>query len=313
MVDNKYIKDRYAAIRRSSWVGIVGNGLLAIMKITFGIIAGSAAVIGDGIDSATDIIGSIITFYVSSVASLPPDKEHPWGHDRIESIASKVIAIFILFAGIQLLINTFQGLMNGEVKEMPGKVAVVVTAISIVCKAIIASYKFKVSKKTDSKMVRNDAINMKNDIFLSSAVLIGLGVMYWTGLPIIDTIVGILLGVWITWTGIKLSLEANGSLLDGIDNGEATYKKLFNIISNTPNVYNPHKVKIRKLNNLYDITLDVEVDPNFSVKEGHEIAKNLENNIKKELVTVYDVLIHVEPRGNIEDEEFGLAPKDFKN
>ncbi|MFA7116597.1 MAG: cation diffusion facilitator family transporter [Bacteroidales bacterium] len=311
MVKNKVINIRKKRIQQTSIIGIIGNGLLAILKITVGIIAKSTAVIADGIDSASDIIGSIVTYYASNVSDLPPDMGHPWGHKRIETIASKVIAIFILFAGIQLIIITVSGLISGNEKEMPGIAAIIVTVISMIAKAIIAAYKFRIAKKFDSEMVRADAINMRNDIFLSTTVLIGLGLTFLVKLPIIDTIIGLALGVWIIYSGAKLSMESNAELMDSFDNQSVIYEKVFEIVDKTIGAYNPHKLRIRKIHNFVDIDLDIEVDGNLSVREGHAIATSIQDKIKQEFKTVYDVLIHVEPCGNVEKEQFGLSPKDF--
>jgi len=302
---------RSTEIKRSSLVGIIGNGLLAILKLIVGVMTHSAAVVADGIDSASDIVTSIITYYAGTVSDMPPDKEHPWGHSRIETISSKLISMLILFAGIQLVITTVKDLINNTVYELPGNATIVVTVISMISKALIASYKFKVAKRIDSEMIRADAINMKNDIYLSATVLIGLGVMYTTGLYIVDTIVGVLLGIWIIKTGVELSLQSNAELMDSFDNPDPMYKKLFAIVEKNHGAFNPHKARIRKINNMFVINLDIEVDYNLNVEEGHKIAKAIQKEVHKEFVSVYDVLIHVEPKGNVEEEQFGLSPKDF--
>lgn len=311
MSNTTAVNNRIKLIKQSSWVGIIGNGILAVLKVVVGLISGSVAVIADGIDSASDIVGSIITYYASNVSERPPDKEHPWGHKRIEAIATKVIAILILFAGLQLVISTVSMLWKGEVREIPGYAAIVVTIISIIGKAGIAIYKFRVAGKTNSLMVKADAINMKNDIFLSLSVLVGLGLTYITNLPIIDTLVGVALGLWIIKSGAELSIESNTELMDSFENQELWYKKLFSIAEETDGVYNPHRARIRKLNNLYDIHLDIEVDAHLSIKQGHVIVQTLEENIKESFVDVFDIMIHIEPLGNEEDEEFGLRPEDF--
>lgn len=303
---------RTAAIKYSSWIGIIGNGILATLKIGVGIISGSAAVIADGIDSASDIIGSLITLYAANVSDNPPDRHHPWGKKRIEAIATKVLSIFILFAGLQLVIGTAGMFFSDETRELPGKSAIIVTIISIFAKSAIAFYKFHIAKITNSLMVKADAINMKNDIFLSLAVLIGLGITYYTNLPIVDPIIGCLLGFWIIYNGAILSLETNAELLDSMKGNEEIYDDFFAAVEETPGVFNPHKVRIRRLNDLYDIIVDIEVDGNITVSEGHERTKLLEQNIKKRIPGVFDILIHVEPIGNIQEEQFGLTPRDFE-
>ncbi|MDC7219468.1 MAG: cation diffusion facilitator family transporter [Spirochaetales bacterium] len=304
-------KERSKAIGRASQLGIIGNAVLAVLKIAAGMIAGSAAVIADGIDSASDIIGSLVTFYTSQVSETPPDKEHPWGHRRIEAIATKVIALFILFAGIQLLISTAGNLLQGSGKEPPGQLAVTVTFISIVGKSLMALYKFRVGRRYRSSMVIADAVNMRNDIVISLAVLAGLGLTYLTGLHLIDSIVGLLLGILIIVNGAKLSLEINGELMDSFEERETVYRDVFSLVAEVPGALNPHRARIRKLNNQYDISLDIEVDPSLSIGEAHEIAGKVEEKIREKYPETFDVMIHVEPQGNREKEQFGLRPEDF--
>ena len=303
--------DKTILAQRSSWIGVVGNAALAISKIFIGIISNSTAVIADGIDSATDIIGSLVTLYASKVSSTPPDKEHPWGHGRIEALATKVLAIFIIFAGFQLILTTIQSFIAADNKEIPGVLAVVITVISILGKAALSYYKFQVAKKIDSAMIKADAIHMKNDIYISLAVLIGLGLTYFTQMAIIDSMIGILLGLWVMKSGISLSLEASVELLDSVRGDDDIYLKVIDIVDQLEAVQNPHKIRIRKLNNLFDINFDLEVDGNISVNEGHILAQKVENKIKTEIPNIFDIVIHVEPIGNCEEEQFGLSSKDF--
>lgn len=310
MTKETNISHRTLLIQRASLTGIVGNAILSVMKVSAGIISGSAAVIADGIDSASDIIASLISNYANSVSERPPDKKHPWGYARIETIATKVISILIFFAGLQLIISTVGRLFSNEAAELPSMLALVVTVLSIIGKATIAMYQSYIGKKADSKMVKADAAHMKNDIYLSAAVLLGLGLTYLTKLTLIDTIIGIALGVWIVWTGAKLSLASNAELMDSFEEQDEMYAKLFSIVKHIPAISNPHRARIRKINFRYDINLDIEIDANLTILQGHEIVKELELEIKKEFINVFDVVIHMEPKGNIEEKQFGLSPKD---
>ncbi|MFA6832523.1 MAG: cation diffusion facilitator family transporter [Bacteroidaceae bacterium] len=312
MSKRKKISNRRLLIHQASLVGIFGNATLSILKVAVGLISGSAAVIADGIDSASDVVGSLVTNLANKVSELPPDKEHPFGHTRIETAATAAISFLIVFAGIQLIITAVGRLCSSEQLEMPGKLAIVVTLLSIAGKLMISQYQSIIAKKTQSPMVKADSINMRNDVFLSIAVLIGLIATFLIGLPIIDKILGLILGFWIVWTGAQLFLSINSELMDSFPERDKLYTQLFKLIDAFPEISNPHKVRIRKINYLYDIDLDIEVDGHLSVFESHKIAMKLEQEIKKQMPNIYDVLIHVEPLSNQEDEQFGLTERDFK-
>jgi len=312
MKKKKRISPRRALIHQASLVGIFGNAALSILKVSIGLFAGSTAVIADGIDSASDVVGSLVTNFANKVSELPPDKEHPFGHTRVETAATAAISFLIVFAGIQLIISAVGRLYHHSVLDMPGKIALLVTVVSIVGKLIIAQYQSVIAAKTQSPMVKADSINMRNDVFLSIAVLIGLIATFVVDLPIIDKLLGLGLGLWIVWTGAQLFLSINSELMDSFPEREELYHTLFHTIEEFPEISNPHKVRIRKINYLYDIDIDIEVDGYLSVFVSHKIAMDLEKRIRETIPNVYDVLIHVEPLSNQETEQFGLSKHDFK-
>ncbi|MDC7233782.1 MAG: cation diffusion facilitator family transporter [Spirochaetales bacterium] len=308
---NSPADQRITIIRRASWRGIIGNALLALLKIIVGLLSGSMAVIADGIDSATDIVTSLITLLTSAIISEPPDKEHPWGHARAEAIATKALSFFIFFAGAQLLITAVQSLISDAQREMPGKWALLATGVSIVMKLLLALDKYNAGRKTKSSMLVADAQNMRNDIFLSLAVFIGLGGTYYFKMPVIDSITGLLLSLWILKSAYSLFMETSTELMDSVSD-QSVYCTVFKAATETEGVLNPHRARIRKLNMLYDIDLDIEVSGSLSLTAAHSIAVQVEENIKKALPdAIFDIMVHVEPEGNVESEEqYGLTPND---
>ncbi|QEN08071.1 cation transporter [Oceanispirochaeta crateris] len=302
---------RIQIIRRTSWIGIIGNGFLALLKIILGLFSGSIAVVADGIDSSADIVTSLITLFTANIINEPPDKEHPWGHARAETIATKALSFFIFFAGAQLFISTIQNLLTNELRQLPGKWALVAAGISIIGKILLALNKYNAGKITKSSMLIADAKNMQNDIILSLTVLIGLGCTYYFNLPLIDMLTGLFISLWIMKTAYSLFMETSIELMDSVSD-DTLYSTVFKAATETPGVINPHRARIRKLNNLYDIDLDIEVCGTISVREAHGIAVKVEENIKKALPEIFDIMVHVEPEGNIESgEQFGLTPEDF--
>ncbi len=305
------MNDRGKYIKKASWISILGNIFLSSLKITVGIISGSLAVIADGIDSASDIVTSIITLITANIISKPPDVRFPYGYEKADTIASKVLAFIIFFAGAQLAISTGSKLLEFQVREMPTTIAIYVTIISIVGKLLLALYQYKVGKKVNSSMLIANAQNMQSDVIISVSVLIGLIFIFIFKLPILDVITAFSVSGWIMWTAIRIFIKSNTELMDGVhDTG--IYKKVFKAVEEVEGVHHPHRVRIRQINNAYLIAIDIEVDGSLSVTDSHQIAHLVDENIKNKLDNVYDILVHIEPIGTIDkDEQYGVSTEDL--
>lgn len=303
-------------VRLASLIALVGNTLICTAKIGIGIYTGSLAVLGDGFDSSTDVLVSIMTLFVSFVISRPSDKEHPWGHQRAETIASVILAFIIFTAGFQLFLVSIKKLYafyNGSlVAEKPHIIAIAVTLVSIIMKLFLALNQHYLGKKAKSLMIQSNAKNMANDVILSVSVLAGLGISYFFKKYVFDSITAIFVSIWIMHSGIKLFIELNRELMDGNTN-KLVYKELFDAVNSIHGVYNPHRARIRNMANLLDIDLDIEVEPEMTVLDAHRISEQVASEIKTRIKNVYDVMIHIEPHGidNNESEGFGLRETDI--
>ena len=162
-------------------------------------------------------------------------------------------------------------------------------------------------------MLIANAKNMRNDILLSLSVLASLIFTVLLKEPLIDRIIALLISLFIMYTGFKIFMKSNIDLMDGIDN-TGVYDKLFESVRSVEGAHNPHRVRARKIGHYYMINLDIEVDPELPVRDAHDIAKNVENSIKSNLRNIYDVMVHVEPLGNMEvDEKYGITETEIHN
>jgi cation diffusion facilitator family transporter len=305
-------KERTKELKRASWIGIAGNSVLSLLKITVGFISGSYAVVADGIDSLSDVFTFFITLYTTRIISKPPDKRYPYGYMKAETVATKLLSFIIFFAGAQLLISTASRIFNHEPREMPDIIAIYVTVISIAGKLILSLWQFKIGRKNNSAMIIANAKNMRNDIVISLSVLVGLIFTFQFGMPVLDLITALLVSFWIMKVAFNIFMETNRELMDGVDD-TSVYDKIFQAVDSVEGAKNPHRIRVRKAANLYLIALDIEVDKNITVSDAHEIGRRVEIKIKKEISNIYDILLHIEPEGNIEDDEqFGLSRNDFK-
>lgn len=300
---------RARVIERASVIGIIANAALAAAKIVIGFLARSAAVIGDGVDSALDVLTSTVTLVAGRITDKPPDVDHPYGHTRAETIATKSLSFIIFFAGAQLAISSVTAIVTGQEAVLPARIALWVTVGSIIAKAALAIYKFNAGRTTGSMMLVADAKNMRSDIVISVAVLVGLLFTFALELPVLDTLTALGVSVWIMWVAFGIFLETNVELMEG-HGDPSTYQAIFDAVTDVPGAEHPHRTRIRAIGGFLIVDLDIEVDGSMSVREAHAIAQQTERRIREKVANVYDVLVHVEPIGNVEGtERYGLSQR----
>jgi len=291
---------------RTSWISVIGNAILSSSKIAVGILSGSMAVLGDGIDSASDVVTSLIILYTSKIVRRPPNLKYVYGYEKADSIAAKVLSLVIFFAGVQMLISTGEGIIFSKERELPTIWAIYITVFSIVGKLALAAYQFRQGKKTGSKMLIANAKNMRNDIFISCSVLLGLLFTYILKTPLLDSITGLFISIYIIKSSIDIFLDSNVELMDGIKD-TSIYSQIITAVEQVSKASNPHRIRSRQLGNLYMISLDIEVDANMPLYEAHEVAHAVEDSIKESIENVYDIVVHVEPAGFTQcQEKFGV-------
>jgi cation diffusion facilitator family transporter len=303
---------REKKIITASKVAIIGNAGLSVLKISVGIFAGSMAVIADGIDSGSDVLTSVITLITAHIVATPPDPKYPYGYKKADTIATKILAFIIFFAGAQLSISAFKTLINPVEKDIPDMISVYVIVLSIIGKQLLAVYLKKTGEKVQSAMLIANSRNMQSDVVISVSVLLGLVFTFILKLPILDTITAFLVSIWIMFVAFRIFMETNRELMDGVENTDI-YKTIIDTVKKIDGAYNPHRIRVRKIANMCEVSLDIEVDGNVTLNEAHDIAANVEEELKKNIKDIYDVLVHVEPLGNKEpDEVYGVSEEQLK-
>ncbi|MEE8440628.1 MAG: cation diffusion facilitator family transporter, partial [Spirochaetia bacterium] len=281
---------RTKAIVAASWVGIVGNAVLAVLKLLVGFYAHSIAVVSDGVDSTLDVFTSAITLAAAKIIAKPPDLNHPYGYTRAETIATKTFSFIIFFAGAQLAISTTSSLIQGRPREMPGVIAIYVTVASVVAKTGLFIHKRWIGRRTESTMLIADAKNMRGDIAVSLGVLGGLAFTRILNLPLVDGITAILISFWIMYVAFKIYLETNSELMEGYED-TTVYRQIFDAVESVPGAWHPHRTRIRTVGHLRIVDLDIEVDGHLTVHKAHEITKMAEEAIRRCVPNVYDILV----------------------
>lgn len=294
---------------RTSWVSTIGNALLSIAKIIVGLISGSLAVVGDGIDSAADVAISIVMIFTARIISKPPSPQYAYGYMKAEGIATKTLSLVIFYAGAQMLISAVGSLFSSETRTMPGIIAIYVTVLSIVGKLGLALYQHRQGKRVNSSLLIANAKNMQSDVLISVGVLVGLFFTFMLKLPILDAITGLIISLFVIKISIGIFMESNIDLMDGVKD-VSIYNRIFEAVEKIPGATNPHRVRSHQIGNLYMIALDIEADGSITLDEAHAVAEAVERSIKLSIENVYDIVVHVEPKGTHRgSEKFGVDGK----
>ncbi|MDR0322620.1 MAG: cation diffusion facilitator family transporter [Treponema sp.] len=305
-MEKKSRPDKAHIIKIASLTALFGNAILAAVKIGTGIYAGSLAVIGDGIDSSVDVLIAIMSLVVARIISKPADEGHPWGHGRAETIATALLSFMLFFAGAQLIMSSGKNIIFGLEREVPSFPALVGTIISIIGKLLLTWTLYMFGKKANSLMLKANAKNMSADVLLSAGVFIGLVLSTIFGIGLIDSWFALVVGLWIIKSALSIFVEVNAELMDG-GADKVYYQVVFDAVNSVEEVGRPHRLRMRRVAGLWDIDIDIEVSANKTVMEAHFIAFKVEKAIKERMENIYDIMVHVEPAGNIENEGYGLS------
>ena len=275
-------------ILRASYVSVIGNGVLSAAKIIVGAISGSFAVISDGIDSASDVAMSVVMIVTAKIMGRKPNRKFVYGYAKAELIATKILSMLIFFAGAEMFVSALKNLFSGQERVMPGMLAIYVTVISILCKLLLSFYQTAVGRKTGSSMLIANGINMRNDVIISLSVLAGLFFSFILKLPVLDSVTALLVSCFIVWSAIRIFMDSNTELMDGVKD-VSVYQKIFDAIDKVEGIRNTHRVRSRSIGNKYMITLDVEADGNLTLDQAHELTMEAERRIRESIPEVYDM------------------------
>ena len=289
--------ENYKAGLKTSIVTIIINTILATIKIAAGIIGHSAAVLADGIHTLADILTTIVVIIGLKVSSKAPDDSHPYGHEKYELIFAKLLSIVLALTGIFIGYNGFKLLMSGEI-QIPGQIALFAALLSIIVKEGMYRYTLKTAKKIKSFSMEADAWHHRSDAFSSIGTFIGvLGARL--GLGILDPIAAIIVSVLIIKVGVDLYLKSVRSLVDESVDAE-TLKKIKTIILSVNEVIEIKSLKTRISGNTIAVDIDITVDGNMTVAEGHDVAEKVYDLVVGNIEDVKHCMVHVEPHISID-------------
>jgi len=279
--------------KRIAILGMAVSGLLAVMKVLAGWRAHSASVMADGFESAADVFASGFVLVGLIFAERPADREHPYGHGRVETLTGLLLGFFLLGAG---LLIAWHGLRGTADAVTPAAWAVIPMILSILAKSGLVGIKYGQGRKIGSSALMADAANDAVDI-LSGAVALGaLSLTLWRPVEFrnADHYGAFAVGIIVIGTAARIVYQTSLHLMDTMPDDEAM-ARIRAAALGVANVKGVEKCFARKSGLKYHVDLHLEVDPEISVRAGHSIAEDVRNSVRQQLPWVADVLVHVEP------------------
>jgi cation diffusion facilitator family transporter len=283
--------------RRVAMASIVISATLAAVKIVVGLAAGSVALISDGFESAADFFTSGLVLLGLWVASKPPDQDHPYGHGRFETLTGMVIGAILVASGTAI---SLRALEQRDVQHHPALYAIWPLIGSIALKSGLGAAKLRFSKRSGSAALKADASNDMVDVLSGAVALVAvlLSITWPLQLASADHYGGFAIGLIVIFIGVRVVRETVLQLMDTMPD-DAQMAQIRAAAMRVPGARGIEKCFARKTGLRYHVDLHLEVDPDLTVRESHEIASQVKNTIKSEVGWVQDVLVHVEPHGEM--------------
>lgn len=282
--------EQIKAGERGAWLSICAYLILAAVKLTAGSVWNSAGLWADGLNNSTDIVASVAVLIGLRISRKPADKNHLYGHYRAESIASLVASFIMVTVGIQVILEGVQSLFNRQ-EEAPEMVA---AWVAIACAAAmygVYRYNLHLGRKINSSSIKAVAYDNRSDALVSVGAFVGImGAQF--GIPFIDTIAGILVGIIICKTAWQIFFEASHTLTDGFD--VQSLENIKRTVTDIPGVHEVTDLKARMHGNLTWVEATIRVDADLTVTKSHEISDLIETRLEKEC-KVQNATIHIEP------------------
>ncbi|MDD6191129.1 MAG: cation diffusion facilitator family transporter [Firmicutes bacterium] len=280
---------------RVAVISIAGNLVLAGLKLFAGIFAHSSAMISDAIHSASDVFSSFIVIIGVRLSSKGPDKNHPYGHERLECVAATMLAMVLFLTGIGIGIPAFQNILRGsyETLKAPGMLALIAALISIASKEAMFWYTRFNAKKIDSSALMADAWHHRSDALSSVGALIGIGGAM-LGYPIMDSIASLVIFLFIAKASYDIFMDAMNKMVDSSCD-EETEQQLRDCIMENKNVMGIDLLQTRRFGSKFYVDVEIWADGSITLLEAHNIAEAVHDRIEKRFPNAKHVMVHVNP------------------
>ena len=278
-----------------SIITIIGNIVLSVFKFAAGIVSHSNAMISDAIHSASDVFSTIVVIIGIKLASKPPDKEHPYGHERLECVTAIILAVILFVTGLGIGLDALKGIFNANYNNQnaPGILALVAAVISIICKEGMYWYTRYYAKKIDSNALMADAWHHRSDAFSSIGALIGIAGSR-LGFPIMDAIASIVISLFIAKAAIDIFKDAMDKMIDHACDDE-TESQMRACVMENDSVIDIKLLKTRIFGNKIYVDVEILADASSTLKKAHHIARDVHNSIEETFPKVKHIMVYLTP------------------
>ena len=281
-------------IRKLSRVGILGNVLLASFKLFAGIIGKSGAMVSDAVHSLSDVFATVVAYFGVLLSRQEEDARHPYGHERLECVASLVLGLILAGTGIGIGYTGIRNLFfEKEALEIPTMLPLIAAVVSIVVKESMFWYTMYYAKKMDSSAFKADAWHHRSDAISSVGSFVGIGLAK-LGFPFMDPVASLIICILILKVAYDIIKDAIAKMLD-TSCGEDFEQKLRSFILEQPGVEQIDLLHTRQFGNKIYMDLEIAVNRDISLVDAHAIAERVHQNIETNYPNVKHVMIHVNP------------------
>lgn len=282
-----------------SWIGLFSNAGLTVLKFTGGILGNSAAVTADAVNSLSDFVTDIVAVAAFRITGKPVDATHDYGHGKFETLSSLVIGIFLVAAAAGIFwggITRIMGICRGETVPEPGMIALAAAGITVLWKETLYRYTRKAAKGLESDALMAKAWDHRSDALASSGTFLAIAgaVFFGEKARILDPVAALAVGILI----LRIALPVIKGSLDELTEASLcreTESKLLSAIMDVPGVTNAHNLRTRRIGSSIAVDIHIIVSASLSVKEGHDIATEVERTVRKLHGDDAFVSVHVEP------------------
>ncbi len=280
---------------RVSVITIAENILLALFKLVAGIVAHSGAMISDAVHSASDVFSTFVVMIGIKLASKEPDKEHPYGHERLECVAAILLAFVLFITGLGIGAGALRNILQGNYSQLqiPGILALAAAVLSIVVKEGMYWYTRYYAKRIDSAALMADAWHHRSDALSSVGALIGIGGAR-LGFPVMDSVASLVIFVFIAKAAYDIFKDAMDKMVDHSCD-EETEKQLYECVIKNENVLGIDLLQTRIFGNKIYVDVEIQVEGSYTLQKAHEIAEEVHDEIECGFPKVKHIMVHVNP------------------
>ena len=300
MESNKFTEEEHfqRVAKKVSVTTIIGNLVLSVLKLIAGIVAHSSAMISDAVHSASDVFSTFVVMIGIKLASKEPDKEHPYGHERLECVAAIVLAMVLFITGLGIGAEALGNIVQGNYNDLqvPGMLALVAAIISIVSKEGMYWYTRINAKRIDSSALMADAWHHRSDAFSSIGALVGIAGARM-GFPVMDSIASLVIFLFIVKAAYDIFKDSIDKMVDHSCD-EETEKDIFECVIENEDVMGVDLLQTRIFGNKIYVDVEIQVDGSYTLQEAHKIAETVHDNIEKNFPKVKHIMVHVNPAVN---------------